>query len=154
MANKTDSNSRGAIAAKLGVVLASSFTLMLKSQNFHWNVTGPNFGPLHELFGKQYDELFAALDELAERIRALDSIAPGSFAAYAKLSTIKDAPDEPPSHKHMIGELQKDHEAMSALCSALREFADDAGDTATGDLMNGRIDVHDKAAWMLRAHLA
>ncbi len=154
MANKTDSNSRGAIAVKLGVVLASSFTLMLKSQNFHWNVTGPNFGPLHELFGKQYDELFAALDEIAERIRALDSIAPGSFAAYAKLSTIKDAPDAPPSHKHMIGELQKDHEAMSTLCSALREFADDAGDTATGDLMNGRIDVHDKAAWMLRAHLA
>ena len=154
MANKANSNSRSAIAGKLGVVLASSFTLMLKSQNFHWNVTGPTFGPLHELFGKQYDELFAALDELAERIRALDEVAPGSFAAYGKLSTIKDAPNTPPGHKAMIAELEKDHETMSALCSALREFADDAGDTATGDLMNGRIEVHDKAAWMLRAHLA
>ncbi|MBM3523869.1 MAG: DNA starvation/stationary phase protection protein, partial [Alphaproteobacteria bacterium] len=135
-------------------VLASSYVLMLKTQNFHWNVTGPNFGPLHDLFGKQYEELFAANDEIAERIRALDEIAPGSLAAFARLSTVKDAAAEPPAWKSMIAELLKDHETMSALAGELRAFADEAGDTATGDLMNGRIDAHDKAAWMLRAHLA
>ena len=153
-APKKSSNSRSAVAAKLGVVLASSYTLMLKTQNFHWNVTGPNFTSLHELFGKQYEEIFAANDEIAERIRALDEISPGSLAAFAKLSTIKDAPTEPPGYKQMIAELLKDNETLSALASELRAFADDAGDTATGDLMNGRIDAHDKAAWMLRAHLA
>ena len=141
------------VADRLGKVLASSYTLMLKTQNFHWNVTGPTFGPLHTLFGAQYEEQFAANDTIAERIRALGPFSPGSYAEFGKLSVVKDAPASPPAHKTMIAELAKDQGTLSALCSELREFADDAGDTATGDLMNGRIEVHDKNAWMLRAHL-
>ena len=146
-------DSRKAVAEKLGVVLASSYTLMLKSQNYHWNVTGPAFGPLHELFGAQYAELFAAGDEIAERIRALGPFAPGSYAEFGKLSIVRDAPASPPAHKSMIADLARDHGAVSTLCAELREFADDSGDTATGDLMNGRIKAHDKAACILRAHL-
>lgn len=153
-ADKNASNSRAAVADKLKVVLASSYTLMLKTQNYHWNVTGPTFTSLHELFGKQYEEIFAANDEIAERIRALGEFSPGSLAAFAKLTTVKDAPSSPPAYAQMIADLLKDNEAMSKLASELRAFADDAGDTATGDLMNGRIDAHDKAAWMLRSHLA
>jgi starvation-inducible DNA-binding protein len=148
------SRSRVKVAERLKVVLASSYTLMLKTQNFHWNVTGPNFTSLHELFGKQYEGIFAANDEIAERIRALGQLSPGSYAAFAKLTVIKDAPAKPPAYAQMIDELLKDNEAMSRLASDLRAFADEAGDTATGDLMNGRIDAHDKAAWMLRSHLA
>lgn len=153
-ADKNTSNSRTAIADRLKLVLASSFSLMLKTQNFHWNVTGPNFTSLHELFGKQYEEIFAANDEIAERIRALNEFSPGSLAAFAELSAVKDAPAQPPAFARMIAELLNDNETLSRLAAELRAFADDAGDTATGDLMNGRIDAHDKAAWMLRAHLA
>lgn len=147
------SNSKAVIADKLGVVLASTYTLQLKTQNFHWNVTGPNFGTLHELFDKQYNEIFVAVDEVAERIRALGSITPGSFAHFAKLSEIKEAPAKPPGEKAMISALADDNETLSKLCTEVGSFADDAGDTATGDLMNNRIAAHDKAAWMLRAHL-
>jgi starvation-inducible DNA-binding protein len=153
-ADRKSSNSRAAVADKLKVVLASSYTLMLKTQNYHWNVTGPNFASLHELFGKQYEEMFAANDEIAERIRALGELSPGSLAAFAKLTAVKDAPATPPAYAQMIADLLEGNEALSKLASDLRAFADDAGDTATGDLMNGRIDAHDKAAWMLRAHLA
>jgi starvation-inducible DNA-binding protein len=154
MASGKSRNDPGkAIADRLGGVLASSYTLMLKTQNFHWNVTGPNFGPLHELFGAQYAELFAAVDALAERIRALGPFAPGSYAAFGRLSRVEDAPASPPGYKAMIADLARDHATLSAQCAELREFADDAGDTATGDLMNGRIELHDKTAWMLRAHL-
>lgn len=153
MAKTSTSNSRAEVAEKLKVVLASSYTLMLKTQNYHWNVTGPTFTSLHDLFGQQYEEMFAANDEIAERIRALGQVSPGSLAAFARLSEIADAPADPPPHAQMIADLLKDNETMSRLASDLRAFADDAGDTATGDMMNGRIDAHDKAGWMLRAHL-
>jgi starvation-inducible DNA-binding protein len=147
------SNSKVVIAERLGAVLASTSALQLKTQNFHWNVTGQNFGALHELFEKQYNELFAAVDEVAERIRALGAVAPGSFAQFSELSEIKEAPAKPPADKTMIKVLADDNETLSKLCTEVGSFADDAGDTATGDLMNGRIHAHDKAAWMLRAHL-
>jgi starvation-inducible DNA-binding protein len=153
MAEAKSSNSKTVIAEKLGTVLASSYMLQLKTQNFHWNVTGPNFGALHVLFENQYNEIFAAVDEVAERIRALDAVTPGSFAEFAKLSEIKEAPTKPPGDKAMIKALADDNETLSKLCTDVGSFADDAGDTATGDLMNGRIAAHDKAAWMLRAHL-
>ncbi|MFN0218140.1 MAG: Dps family protein [Hyphomicrobium sp.] len=153
MAEDKTSNSKAVIAEKLGVVLASTSMLQLKTQNFHWNVTGPNFGALHELFDKQYNELFAAVDEIAERIRALNAVTPGSFAAFAELSEIKEAPAKPPADKSMIKTLADDNEALSKLCNDVGSFADDADDRATGDMMNARIEAHDKAAWMLRAHL-
>ncbi len=153
MADEKHSNSKIVIAEKLGHVLASSYVLQLKTQNFHWNVTGPNFGPLHTLFEGQYTEISAAVDEIAERIRALDAVTPGSFAEFSKLTQIKEAPAKPPADKIMIKALADDNETLSKLCTDVGAFADDAGDTATGDLMNGRIAAHDKAAWMLRAHL-
>ncbi len=152
-AHSKGSNSKAVIADKLGVVLASTYTLQLKTQNFHWNVTGPTFGTLHELFDKQYNEIFLAVDDVAERIRALGEVTPGSFAHFAKLSEIKEAPVKPPADKVMISTLADDNEKLSKLCTEVGSFADDAGDTATGDLMNGRIKAHDKAAWMLRSHL-
>lgn len=150
---RKDSNATPAIAGKLGVVLASAYVLQLKTQNFHWNVTGPSFGPLHELFGAQYTEIAAAIDEIAERIRALGETTPGSFAQFGKLSVVADAAAAPPGYEAMIAALAKDHETLSRICRETGSFADDAGDTATGDLMNGRIAAHDKAAWMLRSHL-
>lgn len=153
MSTKKKNNTKTETAEKLGVVLASSYVLQLKLQNFHWNVTGPNFGPLHELFGAQYTEVSTAIDEIAERIRALDEISPGSFAQFGKLSEVADAPPSPPNHNEMIRILAEDHETLSKVCSDTGSFADDNDDTATGDLMNGRIMAHDKAAWMLRSHL-
>jgi starvation-inducible DNA-binding protein len=153
MTETKPSNSKTAVAEKLGVVLASSYMLQLKTQNFHWNVTGPNFHALHLLFETQYNELAAAVDLIAERIRALDCVAPGSFADFTKLSKIKEAPAKPPGEKVMIGTLAEDNEVLSKMCLELGSFADDADDRATGDIMNGRVEAHDKAAWMLRAHL-
>jgi starvation-inducible DNA-binding protein len=153
MATPDRRNSRKAITDKLAVVLASSYTLLIKTHGYHWNVRGPSFQSLHELFGAQYTEYFAAVDEIAERIRALGVEAPGSASAFVKASIVKEAGAEPPGWKTMVGDLAKDNEALSTLASELRAVADEAGDTATGDLMNGRIAVHDKNAWMLRAHL-
>lgn len=153
MATEKQSNSKAVTAEKLGVVLASTHVLQLKTQNFHWNVTGPNFGALHQLFDTQYNELFAAIDEVAERIRALGPMSPGSYAEFSKLAKVDDAPNKPPADKAMIKTLAEDNETLSKLCTEVGSFADDAGDTATGDLMNSRITAHDKAAWMLRAHL-
>ena len=152
MAGKGD-NSGKQITDQLACVLASTFTLQLKTQNFHWNVTGPNFAALHVLFEGQYNELFAAVDEVAERIRALGPMAPGSYAAFQKLTTVEDAPAEPPGFKAMIAELAKDHETLSTACGDLRKSAESFADSVTGDLMNGRMMAHDKAGWMLRAHL-
>ena len=115
--------------------------------------TGPNFGALHVMFENQYNELFAANDVIAERIRALGEFAPGSLAAFQRRSAVEDAPDKPPAAEAMIAALVRDHELISGRCSALREVADDSDDTATGDLMNERMAAHDKHAWMLRSHL-
>jgi starvation-inducible DNA-binding protein len=153
MPDSKSSNSKTVIAEKLGVVLATSYMLQLKTQNFHWNVAGPNFRSVHLLFETQYKELAEAVDLMAERIRALEAVTPGSFAEFTKLSKIKEAPAKPPGEKAMIGTLSEDNEALSKMCTELGGFADDADDRATGDIMNGRIKAHDKAAWMLRSHL-
>jgi starvation-inducible DNA-binding protein len=154
MPTSKQNDQRKHIAEKLGDVLASSYVLTLKTHSYHWNVVGPDFRTLHLLFEEQYQEIFAATDVIAERIRALDQPAPGSFAAFAKLSRISEAPGDPPDDEQMVTDLAKDSAILSALCAEVRAIADDAGDTATGDLMNGRIAAHDKAAWMLRAQLA
>lgn len=135
----------------LSKVLASTYTLYLKTQNFHWNVTGPHFPGLHIMFENQYTELAAAIDELAERIRALGETAPGNFATFTKLSVISGAPDKPQDWKTMVKTLAKDHEKLSELSGSVREAADAVGDDGTFDMLVKRSQVHEKTAWMLEA---
>lgn len=146
-------NARKAAAAALGKVLGSTYVLYVKTQGFHWNVTGQQFIQLHEMFGAQYAALAAAIDELAERIRALGEPAPGSYAQFKKLSVIDEQTEILPPQK-MIAELVADHEALVRLARETQETVEDVGDTESGDIMVGRMKEHGKTAWMLRAHLS
>jgi starvation-inducible DNA-binding protein len=152
MAESKKKASKTAVAEKLGVVLASSYALQLKIQNFHWNVTGMNFIQLHELFEKLYDDVDEAVDEIAERIRAIGPFAPGGLATFAKMSEVKDAPAKPPGEKGMLEMLAADQEAMADLCDETGDLAEDAEDKVTADLMTSRSAAHQKNAWFLRAH--
>ena len=145
-------NARKAAAAALGKVLGSTYVLYLKTQGFHWNVTGPQFIQLHEMFGAQYAQLAAAVDELVERIRALGEPAPGSYAQFKKLSVIDEQTEVLPPQK-MLAELVADHEALVRLARETQETVEDLGDTEPGDIVVGRMKEHGKTAWMLRAHL-
>jgi starvation-inducible DNA-binding protein len=140
-------------AETLARVLANTYTLYLKTHNYHWNVTGPQFASLHTMFETQYTELAAAVDTIAERIRALGHVAPGSYAAFGKLSEIKEAPDSPPEAMQMIRELAADNETLVRLAEKANDVAEENDDVASGDMMIERMQVHAKAAWMLRAHL-
>ena len=133
-------------------LLASSYTLYLKSHNDHWNVTGPMFTTLHTLFEQEYAELALAVDEIAERIRALGHPAPATYAAFAELSAVKEAPGVP-SAVAMLEDLVGDQNTVAAVAREVREAAGRAGDDASEDLAVGRIQVHEKNAWMLRSHL-
>jgi starvation-inducible DNA-binding protein len=144
--------SRKQIAEALGKLLADTYVLYSKTHSFHWNVTGPNFPQLHELFGAQYNELWTALDEMAERIRALGVLAPASGKAMAAASSIKEA-DGVPAANDMIKELLAGHEAAIKTARPVIELAQGGGDEGTADLVIGRIQAHEKAAWMLRATL-
>ena len=146
-------NARKTVVEALSGVLADTYTLYLKTHNFHWNVTGPYFPFLHTLFGEQYNELWNAVDDLAERIRALGHFAPGSYAAFSKLTSLKEAPNSPPDAKEMIRILLADNEAIAQRARKVQEIVEEVGDTETGDMMVGRMQVHGKAAWMLRAQL-
>ena len=145
-------NSRKTVAEALGRVLADSYTLYLKTHNFHWNVTGPNFYSLHKHFEELYTELAGAVDELAERIRALGQFAPGSYAAFGKLTKIKEANDVPGPNE-MIRQLVADNETIVRAAREVKDLAEGVGDVETGDMMIERMQVHEKAAWMLRAQL-
>lgn len=140
-------------AEALTVLLASSYTLYLKTHNYHWNVTGPMFTTLHTLFETQYTELALAVDEIAERLRALGYPAPGSYAQYAKLSKVADAPDQVPPAKEMIAQLAKDQRTVAEAARAMVELAEGSRDQASADLGTRRIDLHEKSLWMLSAHL-
>lgn len=140
-------------AEALSVLLASSYTLYLKTHNYHWNVTGPMFTTLHTLFETQYTELALAVDEIAERIRAQGFPAPGSYAAFAKLSLVKDAPDKAPVARDMIVELAADQRTVAEAARAVVKLAETSNDQASGDLATRRIDLHEKNAWMLSSHL-
>ena len=146
------SKSKPAVVEQLAKLLATSYTLYLKTQNYHWNVTGPMFTTLHTLFEQQYTELAAAIDEIAERMRALDTKAPGSFSAFATLSPVKEETGQPTADK-MIRKLVADHGAIQTVARELFEAADAIEDQATADLATRRLDVHQKNAWMLRSHL-
>lgn len=144
--------SNEAVVDGLATLLASSYTLYLKTHNYHWNVTGPMFTTLHTLFETQYTELATAVDEVAERIRAVGAFAPGSYSAFAKLSTVKEENGRPAA-KEMIRVLVSDQEAVAAAAHRLIEAAEAANDLASVDLGTRRLDVHEKNAWMLRSHL-
>ena len=142
-----------AVNSALAHVVSDTFTLFVKTQGYHWNVTGPHFRSLHLALEEQYIELHDAADLLAERMRALGALAPGSFAEFTELATIKDhVPTE--DAMEMVSNLVEDNETMARLIRPLVDVAEDAKDTATADLLNARLAAHEKAAWMLRSLLA
>jgi starvation-inducible DNA-binding protein len=140
------------VVDSLNALLATSYTLYLKTHNYHWNVTGPMFSTLHTLFETQYTELALAVDEIAERIRALGAPAPGSYSVFAKLSTVREETGLPPA-RDMIANLVADQEAVLKVARRLVEAAQAAKDEASADLGIRRLNVHEKNAWMLRSHL-
>jgi starvation-inducible DNA-binding protein len=150
-----DSGDRKRIADGLSRYLADSFTLYLKTHNFHWNVTGPMFNALHNMFEAQYTEQWNALDEVAERIRALGFNAPGSYREFVALSTIPEEPGltDSANWKEMVRQLVVGNEAVCRTAREVLDIADDADDAPTEDLMTQRLQTHEKYAWMLRSLL-
>ncbi len=144
---------RAAITEGLGRLLADTYTLYLTTHNFHWNVTGPMFNTLHAMFMTQYTELWNAVDPIAERIRSLGHPAPGSYAQFGKLSSLKDAPATPPKALDMVRILVEGHEAVARTARSIFPLADKAGDEPTADLLTQRLTVHEQTAWMLRSLL-
>lgn len=150
-----DAKDRANIAAGLAHVLADAYTLYLKTHNFHWNVTGPMFNTLHTMFETQYTEQWAALDAIAERIRALGFNAPGSYAEFARLTTIREEPGmtAAPAWHEMVQQLVDGNEALCRTARVALDVADDADDAPTEDLLTQRLQTHEKYAWMLRSML-
>ena len=139
------------VVESLERLLADSYALYLKTQSYHWNVTGPMFTTLHTLFESQYTELATAIDEVAERIRALGSPAPGSFTQFSALSTVVEDTSVPKADD-MVRLLEADQEKVVVSAKSVVRAAEDANDDASVDLGVRRIDVHEKNAWMLRSH--
>ncbi len=144
--------SRKKIAEGLSKFLADSYTLYLKTHNFHWNVTGPMFQTLHLLFEQQYNELWMATDTIAERIRALGHYAPGSYGELSKLTSIRESV-APVAARAMIEQLLEGHETVARTARGIFPTAEQASDEATCDLLTQRIQLHEKTAWMLRSLL-
>ncbi|SEJ40645.1 Dps family protein [Frateuria terrea] len=143
---------RQTIASQLSKLLADTYSLYLKTHSFHWNVTGPQFNSLHAMFETQYNELWLAADEIAERIRTLDVPAPGSYSQFAKLTSIKEEPGVP-EWKEMVGQLVEGHEIAAHTARGTIKVAQDGGDEGTADMLTGRLKEHEKTAWMLRSLL-
>ena len=144
---------RAAIAGGLSKLLADTYTLYLTTHNFHWNVTGPMFNTLHDMFMTQYTELWNAVDPIAERIRSLGHYAPGSYGQFGKLSSLGDVPAEPPKAMDMVRILVEGNEAVARTARQMFPLADKAGDEPTADLLTQRLTVHEQTAWMLRSLL-
>ena len=147
-----DEQQRKAIADGVSRLLADTYTLYLKTHNFHWNVTGPMFNTLHLMFEGQYNELSLAVDSIAERIRALGFPAPGTYGAYAELSSIKET-EGVPTAEEMIKLLVEGQEAVVRTARGIFSAVDEANDEPTADLLTQRMQVHEKTAWMLRSLL-
>lgn len=143
---------RQSVAEQLSRVLASSYAVYQKTHGYHWNVRGPYFAALHQLFSDQYNEIWTALDEIAERVRALGVLAPQTFSAYSNLTSIREG-DGTQNWEAMLEELLSDHEVVAEELRLTIRRAADLGDDATADLCTGRLAAHDKHAWMLRASL-
>jgi starvation-inducible DNA-binding protein len=140
------------IAKGLGNLLADTYTLYLKTHNYHWNVTGPMFSTLHTLFETQYTEMATAVDEIAERIRALGFPAPGSYKAFGKRARVVEDEDQPDA-KEMIRRLVKGQEQVVRTARDAFPAAESAADEASADLLTQRLQLHEKNAWMLRSLL-
>lgn len=147
-----DRDTRQKIAAGLSRLLADTYTLYLKTHNYHWNVTGPMFNTLHLMFEAQYNELALAVDLIAERIRALGEPAPGTYAAFAALTAIKER-DDVPVAEEMIRDLVGGQETVVRTARELFPLVDGAHDEPSADLLTQRMQAHEKAAWMLRSLL-
>jgi starvation-inducible DNA-binding protein len=147
--NKDD---RQTIAEGLGELLADTYTLYLKTHNFHWNVTGPRFRELHLMFEEQYTELATAVDDIAERIRTLGFPAPGTYADYSTLSAIEETPGVPQAEE-MIAILTADNETVVRTARRVLPLAQQADDESTASLIADRMVVHEKTAWMIRSLL-
>ncbi len=145
-----DEQDRKEIGSALQTLLATSYTLYLQTHNFHWNVTGPQFRDLHLMFEEHYNELAIAVDDIAERIRTLGEVAPGTYAAFARLSAIEEVEDVPDAQS-MISILMKGHEQVVRSCREVLALSGDADDESTSALVSDRMRVHEKTAWMLRA---
>ena len=142
---------RTAVAEEMSKFLATTYSLYLKTLFYRWNVTGRQFHGLHELFEQQYEDLHAAGDEIAERIRALGHFTPGSYREFSELSQIEEDASLPKSAEQMVNNLLRDNEKCSMEARNVLKVAEDAGDEVTVDMMVARMATHDKAAWMLRA---
>ena len=147
-----DEKKREEIASGLSRVLADTYTLYLKTHNFHWNVTGPMFQTLHLMFETHYNELALAVDLVAERIRALGVAAPGTYRQFVQLSAIKEE-ENIPKAQDMIRLLVQGHETVARTAREIFRAAEDASDQPTCDLLTQRMQVHEKTAWMLRSLL-
>lgn len=145
-------NDRREIAGELSKLLADSYTLYLKTHNFHWNVTGTMFQTLHLMFEQQYTELALAVDLIAERIRSLGVFAPATYTEFSKLSSIKE-PNGVPNSRDMIQQLVEGHEAVIRTARTAFSAIEKAHDEASADLLTQRIQLHEKTAWMLRSLL-
>ena len=143
---------RRKIAEGLSRLLADTFTLYLTTHNFHWNVKGPMFQTLHVMFEEHYNELWLALDAIAERIRALGFPAPGTYAEYSKLSSIRETSGVPEA-REMIRILVAGHEAVARTARKIFPVVDKSSDEPSADLLTQRLQVHEKTAWMLRSLL-
>jgi starvation-inducible DNA-binding protein len=147
-----DETDRLEIAEGLSRLLADTYTLYLKTHNYHWNVTGPMFQTLHLMFETQYNELALAVDEIAERIRALGALAPGTYREFGELSSISEDTDRPDATE-MIRRLVKGQEAVARTARSIFPVVERASDEPTADLLTQRMQVHEKTAWMLRSLL-
>ena len=140
------------VAEGLSKLLADTYSLYLKTHNFHWNVEGPMFNTLHVMFMDQYTELWTALDAIAERIRSLGYPAPGTYREFSRLTSIPET-DGVPDALEMVRLLVEGHEAVARTARAAFPAADKGGDESTADLLTQRLQVHEKTAWMLRSLL-
>ena len=138
------------IAEGLKRLLADTYTLYLQTHNFHWNVTGPQFRELHLMFEEHYTEMAVAVDDVAERIRTLDVVAPGTYKELARLSSVQEV-DNIPSGTEMVDILTQGHEQVVRTCREALKMAQEAADESTAALVSDRMRIHEKTAWMLRA---
>jgi starvation-inducible DNA-binding protein len=147
-----DAKAKKTAAEGLSKLLADTYAVYLKTHGYHWNVRGPNFAQLHSLFMSQYTEMWAAIDEVAERIRALGELAPQGYGAFGNLSSIKDG-DPNKGANEMIKDLIASHEALIGTLYGVLPAAQEAGDEVTASLITDRLTAHEKHAWMLRSSL-
>lgn len=141
------------MADRLNKLLANEYVLYTKTQKYHWNIVGKFFGPLHELFGKQYEALSIVIDTVAERVRALEHMALGTLAEFQEHATIKETPGKNPDDMGMIRDLLNDYETIIAQLRADIDLSTEINDMGTNNFLGGLLEQHEKTAWMLRAHL-